>query len=287
MSGTASFVWEWEWVAPLGVALIVLELGYVAAWVRCGIHRRSTRRAWTLLAAFTGGLVAIALALMSPIGANDERLFSMHMLEHDLLIWIAAPLLLLGALPLLPDARQLPAALRRPLALLTHPALALGISSVMLWAWHAPAFYGLALTNPIVHEVEHVCFVGGYLLFWWPLIAPPMAVGRLHSNVARAVYLLAGATQSALLGAVILFRSSVIYSHYLHIPGATLSSVLVDQRLAGAIMWFPGAAVFALAAALAMKDGDTDRQEEYAAAPRSVRRTTPVGPSVRVPNTLQ
>ncbi|HEX5386764.1 MAG TPA: cytochrome c oxidase assembly protein [Gemmatimonadales bacterium] len=286
MSGTASFVWEWEWEAPLGIALILLELGYVAVWVGSGMRRRCTRRAWALLAAFTGGLGAIVFALMSPIGANDERLLSMHMIEHDLLIWIVAPLLLMGALPLLQSVRPRRAP-SRPLAIITHPALAWAISTVVLWAWHAPPLYGLALTNPIVHGVEHLWFVGGYLLYWWPLLAPPAAVGRLHSNVARVGYLLAGATQSALLGAVIMFRGSVIYSQYLHIPGATLSSALADQRLAGALMWFPGAVVFALAAALAIREGDTQSQEADAdAAPGSVKCMPPGGPSVRVSNTM-
>jgi len=280
MSGTVAFVWEWEWVAPLGVALIVVELGYIAAWVASGMHRRRTRHAWALLTAFTGGLAAIAVALMSPIGANDERLLSMHMLEHDLLIWLAAPLLLVGALPLLGDAQRLTGAVRRPLALLTHPALAWVISTVVLWTWHAPPVYGLALTNPIMHGVEHLWFVGGYLLYWWPLVAPPAVVGRLRSNTARAGYLLAGATQSALLGAVIMFRSSVIYSEYLHIPGATLSSALADQRLAGALMWFPGAVVFALAAALVLQEADAD------AARGPMKCTPPSEPSGRVTNTM-
>ena len=289
---SATFVWEWEWIAPLGVALIVLELVYIAAWWGSGMHSRRTRRAAAALAAFTAALATIALAIMSPIGANDERLFSMHMLEHDLLIWIAAPLLLLGVLPMLPDARRLPAGLRRTLAIVTHPALALVISTVMLWAWHAPGVYGLALTNQIVHEIEHLCFVAGYLLYWWPLVAPPMSVGRLRCNVGRAGYLLAGATQSALLGAVILFRSSVIYSQYLHIPEATLASALADQRLAGAIMWLPGAIVFALAAALAMSDGDTDGREEYTdavptSAPRTVIHGSQVGSLAGASNTLQ
>lgn len=285
MSGTVAIVGEWEWLAPLGIALIVLELGYVAVWVGSGMHRRRTRRAWALLAAFTGGLAAIAFALMSPIGANDERLLSMHMLEHALLIWIAAPLILVGALPLLRNVRRLPAPLRS-LAIITHPAPAWAISTVVLWAWHAPPAYELALTNPIAHGVEHLWFVGGYLLYWWPLVAPPTAVGRLHSNVARAGYLLAGATQSALLGAVIMFRSDVIYSQYLHIPGATLSSALADQRLAGALMWFPGAVVFALAAALAIQEGDAERQEADAAPPGPVKCTPPGGPSVRVSHTM-
>jgi putative membrane protein len=280
MSGTGAFVWEWEWVAPLGIALIVIELGYIAVWVGSGMRRRRARRAFALLAAFTGGLAAIAVALMSPIGANDERLLSMHMLEHDLLIWIAAPLLLVGALPLLGDARRLPEAVRRSLALLTHPALAWGISTVVLWTWHAPPVYGLALTNPIVHGVEHLWFLGGYLLYWWPLIAPPAVVGWLRSNTGRAAYLLAGATQSALLGAVIMFHSSVIYPAYLHAPGATLASALADQRLAGALMWFPGAAVFALAAALVLQEADAD------AARGPMKCTPPREPLGRITNTM-
>lgn len=287
MSGTVPLIWEWEWVAPLGVALVVIELGYIAAWVGSGIHRRRARRASALLAAFTGGLLAIAVALMSPIGANDERLLSMHMLAHALLIWIAAPLLLVGALPLLGDAERVPEALRRPLALLTRPTVAWGISTVLLWAWHAPPLYGLALSNPGVHGVEHLSFVTGHLLYWWPLIAPPGTVGRLRSNAARAGYLLAGATQSALLGAVIMFHRGVIYSEYLHVPGATLSSALADQRLAGALMWFPGTVVFALAAALAIQEGDTERQEADADADRGCVECTPSGgPSARVSNTV-
>jgi putative membrane protein len=119
--------------------------------------------------------------------------------------------------------------------------------------WHSPPAYDLALSNVAVHSVEHACLLVGYVLYWWPLIVPPSTIGGLHSNAARTGYLLAGATQSALLGAVIAFHGSVLYTQYLSAPGATLSSALVDQRLAGAIMWYPGAVVFAVAAALVIR----------------------------------
>jgi cytochrome c oxidase assembly factor CtaG len=251
--GIAGFVWEWNWQRPLLVVLTVVELGYIAVWAGSAIRGRRAHPSWTRLALFTSGLVAIALGIMSPIGANDERLLSMHMLEHDLLIWTAAPLLALGGLPLLTDGWRLPDALRRSLTFLTGPVVAWTISTVLLWGWHSAPAYGLALSNEGVHIVEHICLLVGSLLYWWPLIAPPATIGGLRSNAARAGYLLAGAMQSALLGALITFHGSVLYAQYLRAPGATVSSALADQQLAGALMWYPGAFVFAVAATLVIR----------------------------------
>ncbi len=247
------FVWEWEWELPLVVALIVAELIYLGLWRRGGIHRRPSHLPWAHLAAFTAGLAVIVIALLSPIGANDERLLSMHMVSHDLLTWIAAPLLLPGAVPLLGGADRLPTYARRMLVFLTHPVVVLAVSTVLLWAWHAPPAYELALADETLHGVEHICFLIGYVLYWWPLIVRPGMVGWLRGHLARAVHLVVGMMQSALLGALITFHGSVLYTGYLHAPGATPTSALADQRLAGALMWFPGAFVFAVAAIFVLR----------------------------------
>lgn len=136
---------------------------------------------------------------------------------------------------------------------LTYPVVAWTVSTLLLWIWHTPANYDRAVSSNAIHGFEHACFVIGYVIYWWPLIARPEEVGGLHTNAARAGYLLAGAMQSALLCALIMFHGSVIYLHYLDLPDLAGATSLAVQRLAGAIMLFPGAAVFALAAALVIQ----------------------------------
>jgi cytochrome c oxidase assembly factor CtaG len=245
--------WPTTWAVVIAW-VIVTEVVYVALWARGGLGPRRSHLGWGRLVAFTAGLVVIVVALMSPIGANDERCLSLHMVSHDLLIWIAAPLLLVGGVPVLRDTHRFPHALQRAVAILTNPVVALTISTALLWMWHRRAAYGLALESQVVHGVEHLCFLVGYLIYWWPLVVPPWEVGWLRGNTARALYLLAGMMQSSLLGALITFHGTVLYTEYLQAPGATPASALADQRLAGAIMWFPGAVVFASAAILVIRN---------------------------------
>ncbi len=246
----AGFVLEWEVAAPLVGALVAAEVVYLIAWVRKGAGEGSARRSWGHLALFTLGILSVVIALMSPIGANDERLLSMHMLAHDILIWITAPLLILGVLPLRGDLHRFPGLLRGAFAFLTRPVVALPASTALLWIWHAPPAYGRALENQQLHDFEHLCFLAGYLLYWWPLLAPSWQPGALRSDEGKVVYLLAGMTQSALLGALITFHATVLYPGYLRAPGVSAASVLADQRLAGMLMLIPGMVVFAVAAAI-------------------------------------
>lgn len=244
------FVWEWELATPLIAALVMVAITYVLAWARAARASAGERRLWWPLVLLGSGLVAIVIALLSPIGANDERFLSMHMLEHVLLIWFVAPLLIAGAAPLAGDLNRLPRLPRCALTILTRPVVAWAISTVLLWVWHAPSAYGLALRNPSVHHLEHLCFLGGYLLYWWPLLAREQQIGALRSDEARFAYLLAGMTQSALLGALITFHRTVIYDAYLRVPGVSAASALSDQRLGGMLMWIPGMLIFVLLAAL-------------------------------------
>ena len=245
----AGFTWAWSWDWATAVVVVVIELAYLAMWAGAG-STRHVHAAWMRLAAVTIGVVLIAANDMSPIGQHDEKFLSMHMIGHDVLIWLVAPLLVWGLVALFGVGGQLPDAMRQFLTLLTHPVVAWVLSTFLLWIWHAPANYDRALSNSAIHGFEHACFVVGYVIYWWPLIARPGEVGGLHTNAARAGYLLAGTMQSALLGALIMFHGSVIYSHYLNLPGLGGSSSLADQQLAGAVMLFPGVAIFILAAIL-------------------------------------
>ena len=240
-----SWAWSWEW-APAVVA-VVIELVYLAMWAGVGGTRRihATRMR---LVTVTIGAIIIAANDMSPIGQNDEKFLSMHMLGHAVLIWLVAPLMVWGLVTLFDIGGQPPKVARQFLAVITYPVVAWTVSTLLLWIWHTPANYDRAISNNALHGFEHACFVVGYVIYWWPLIAKPGPEGGLRTNAARAGYLLAGAMQSALLGALIMFHDSVIYSHYLNVPGLAGSSSLADQQLAGAIMLFPGVAIFLLAA---------------------------------------
>lgn len=251
----AGFTWAWHWDWATALVVAAIELAYLIMWAGVDGTRR-VHLPWVRLVAATAGVVAIALTDMSPIGVNDEKFLSMHMVGHDVYIWIAAPLMVWGLVPLFGAGDKLPTAMRQLLILLTHPVVAWVASTMLLWIWHLPVNYDRALSNRAIHGLEHACFITGYVIYWWPLIAAPGAVGGLHTNAARAGYLLAGAMQSALLGALIMFHGSVIYPHYLDLPGLAGSSSLADQGLAGAIMLFPGAAVFVLAAAFFIMPGN-------------------------------
>lgn len=253
MTSVAAFTWRWQWSTTIVAVLAAIELVYITLWAGVRIRVPHARLPLVRLIAFTAGVAAIVIADLSPIGANDEQFLSMHMLGHDLFIWIAAPLMVLGVQPLFDPPDRLPRVVRASVVFLTYPLVAWALSTALLWIWHSPANYDRALSNNMFHAFEHACFLVGYGIYWWPLIASSSILGGLHTNAARAGYLLAGAMQSALLGALIMFHDGVLYSHYLHLSGLAGSSVLADQRLAGALMLFPGAVVFSLAAVLVVR----------------------------------
>lgn len=260
-------LWSWEWRSDVSLVVLIAGLLYLFGWLRlrqAGHFRLATL--WRLLA-YLGGLLAIVSALMSPLDALQPFLFSIHMIQHEVLMFLAAPLILLGwpmpfALWGLPPylrrklgrllVRQ--GLLRRGLAFLVKPGIAFALSTGILWLWHLPAAYDAALASTWVHNLEHLSFFGVFLLYWWPLIGAPPQPSPLTTNAARGLYLLAGATQMALLGGLITLSDQVLYTHYLTVPRLTGLSALADQRLAGAIMWFPGPLIFGLAAVLAMRD---------------------------------
>jgi len=252
-TGSVAFVWRWERDPPFVAAIVVAELVYLVLWARGGIGSRRPRLTPRRLAAFTAAMAVMAIALLSPIAVNGERLLSMHMVEHDLLIWVVAPLVLVGVAPMLDRAERFPAIVRNAGGHLTRPLVAWVTSTILLWVWHAPLAYEWTLADETVHHIEHLSFLGAYLLYWWPLIGSSREMDSLRTNGARVAYLVAGMMQSALLGALITFHQSVLYTAYLHVPGVTPASALADQRLAGALMWFPGAIVFTVAAALVIR----------------------------------
>ncbi|MCC6315323.1 MAG: cytochrome c oxidase assembly protein [Thermomicrobiales bacterium] len=202
------------------------------------------------MAAAVLGLGVIALAVSPVVDEVADRSFSAHMLQHALLIYLAAPLLAL-AWPLV--ASRWPALARwRGTSLLMNPISAVVISTVALWLWHLPALYDFALEHEPVHILEHLAFIATFTLYWAVLVDGGVSP-KLASNEARALYLIAGAILTAPLGAILLFANQVIYSHYVDLLPPGGRTPLEDQQIGGAIMLFSGPLVYGLAAVLAMR----------------------------------
>lgn len=199
-------------------------------------------------AAYHGALLAIFVALVSPVDRLSERLFSVHMGQHELLMLVAAPLLAL-ARPLGPLLLGVPhrarAALvatgRRPgfragWAFLTAPLVALLLHAAARWAWHLPRLFDAALANRGIHALQHLCFLGTAGLFFWSLV---------HGRYGRAGYgvavlaVFATAAHTGLLGAILTLAPAPLYGAYVAQGRALGVDPLDDQALAGLVMWIP------------------------------------------------
>jgi putative membrane protein len=250
--------WSWD---PLVLGSLLLtgwaySVGVRVLWTRAGVGRGLSR--WNV-AAFSGGLLTLFVALISPLDGLSAALFSAHMVQHLLLILVAAPLLVAGR-PLLALLWALPLRWRRRVShaerqptlaafwrRLSHPAVAWLLAAVALWLWHLPLFYQAALRSNGLHAFEHVCLLATALLFWYVLIG---AGGRQRCGYAAAVaYLLAMGAQSSVLGVVLAF-SQPWYPAYAPSVAAWHLTLAQDQQIAGLIMWIPAGAIYLIAVLL-------------------------------------
>jgi putative membrane protein len=229
--------------------LLVLALAYAArvavVWGRS--HAGAGVRAWEVVA-FAGGWLALLVALASPLDPLAGLLFSAHMAQHELLILVAAPLLVLGR-PLVPLLWTLPRSARLALSaagrgspiaatwsFLTQPLVAWLLHAIALWAWHAPAAYEAALRSDFVHALQHLSFLGSASLLWWAIVHG--RYGRLGYGVAVLAVFTTGLHGGA-LGALLTVAPRVLYPHYEEAATAWGLSALEDQQVAGLVMWIP------------------------------------------------
>jgi putative membrane protein len=279
--------WNLDPLVMLGVSLTAgLYLGGIRAiWSRVGAGRGIT--CWQV-AAFFGGVLAIPVALVSPLDALGGSLFSAHMAQHLILTVVAAPLIVLGT-PLVPLLWSFPLSVRQrmirgwrsrrtmqsTLHLLSGPAFAWLLHTVALWAWHSPPLYTAALESRLVHIAEHVSLFGTALLFWWVL--SPMAGRRRLGHGAGILYAFTAAMQSGVLGVLILFSASPWYDIYSNRTGAWGLTPLEDQQLAGTLMWVPAgiayvsAGLWLFAGWLRQAERNVRAREEQALAGRTLQ----------------
>jgi putative membrane protein len=199
----------------------------------------------------------LLVALISPLDVLSDALFAAHMTQHELLMLVAAPLMVIGrpwiaflwSLPA-PLRNRMLAAVRRPPALrvwraLTHPLWVAGLLAATLWAWHVPWLFEAALRNQAVHALQHAMFFATSALFFFALVNG--RYGRVGYG-ASACFVFATAGHSGLLGALLTLGNRIWYP--LQSVGGLTYGVcpLEDQQLAGLIMWVPAGVILALVA---------------------------------------
>jgi putative membrane protein len=116
----------------------------------------------------------------------------------------------------------------------------------VLWAWHAPPLYQLAIESPAVHLAEHASFLGTGLLFWWSVL-PTSRSSRTRAGIGF-LSTFALTLQMGVLGALMTFAPTPWYPIY---EDRTLPwglTALEDQQLAGILMWVLGGMIYALVA---------------------------------------
>lgn len=204
-------------------------------------------------AAFAGAMVALFLAFVSPLDAMAGTLVSAHMVQHVLLVLVAAPLLAVSA-PGSAILRGTPAGARdaarvirravgldaRRLRVLRSPVSRWVLYVVTLWLWHASVIYGAAVENELVHILEHATFLGTALLIWSVILGPARA--RVSGGLALLGVFTLG-LQGIFLSALLTFAQEPWYVEYLSPPDGWGLDPLTDQQLAGLLMWFPGAII--------------------------------------------
>jgi len=244
----------WSWPLWPAVGIVVAGALYLRGWLVLQRTRARELPRWRAVC-FFGGLLALWIALASPIDALDDFLLSAHMLQHFMLMSVAPPLLVLGA-PLVPMLRGLPRWLIRGLRpvfasrvvhkvghVLVHPVFAWLVMNVAYLGWHVPQAFELTLRSEAWHNTEHMCFLFTSIAFWW-VIVEPWPSKRRWSRWMVIPYLLTADVVNTILSAVLTFSGKVLYPSYAAAERISSLTPLKDQILAGAEMWVLNSLVF-------------------------------------------
>jgi putative membrane protein len=252
-------LWTWNlepWLLfLLALSALAYAIGLRRLWGNAG---RGRGVSMPQACAFWTGWLSLVIALVSPLDPLGGRLFSAHMVQHELLMVVAAPLLVVGR-PLATWTWALSPAQRRTVGrlfqsrgwssvwtTLTDPLVAWALHALALWGWHIPTAFDAALQHEGLHILQHVSFLGTALFFWWSVLGhdPRGRYGPGHS----AAYLFTTMMHTSALGALLSLAPTPWYSPYIPLTGALGMDPVDDQQLGGLIMWVPAALAYVIAA---------------------------------------
>jgi putative membrane protein len=244
---------EWSF-EPWLLACLLLSgalyvLGVARLWRHAGAGRGVHKRR---ALAFGAAWLATAAALVGPLDALGNHLFSAHMLQHEALMVVAAPLFVIGR-PLGAWAWAMPPAWRRavgrffhrpawraPWLVVTGPLAAWIVHALALWLWHIPAWFEAALANETIHALQHASFLFGALLYWWSVFG----LGPRRNSGAAMASLFTTMIHTGALGALLTLSPVGWYPAYATRTLAYGLDPLEDQQLGGLIMWIPAGAAY-------------------------------------------
>jgi putative membrane protein len=212
------------------------------------------------IASYYLSILFLFIALVSPIDALSDELQSWHMIQHMIIMMIAAPLFVMGA-PLYVFLWGFSISWRKKITpiyrwlygyktgwyFFWQPLLLWGVYAFTMWIWHLPRFYEAALRNELLHDFQHISFFITSCLFWRLMLDP---IHRFKLKPALGIiYVFATSLHATLLGVFMALAPSVWYPFY---EGRTIKfnlSALEDQQLAGLIMWMPACMIYVLVSA--------------------------------------
>jgi putative membrane protein len=242
--------WEWDpfVVMPLATSFVLYGWGLARLWRKAGVGRGV--RPWQATA-FLAGWATLVAALVSPLHEYAEHLFTAHMIEHELLMAVAAPLLAVSR-PLAVFMRAFPRRTRPWLMRgakasavhwawrkLTTPVVATVLHAAAIWLWHIPGLLDGTILSEALHRLQHICFLVTALFFWWAILRRPRQTygeGSLHVFVTMV--------HTGLLGALLTLAPHLFYPLQTRDAPFFGLTPLEDQQLAGLFMWVPGGAIY-------------------------------------------
>jgi putative membrane protein len=241
--------WDVATLVGLAIAGLLYALGSRRLSAR-GVHVRRIEPI-----AFWAGWIALVAAVAPPIDAAAAMMFSAHMVQHELLMLVGAPLMIVGR-PIVPWLWALPDRMRPSAGAalnaagvttiwhwLTTPLIAWALHGLAIWVWHLPALYEGAIRHEGVHAFQHATFVGTAVLFWWGLVYG--RYGRAAYG-ASALYVFVTSVHTGVLGAMFTLSNAPYYALYAARAPQAGVDALADQQLAGLYMWIPAGAVLTL-----------------------------------------
>jgi cytochrome c oxidase assembly factor CtaG len=241
------------WWSDVAGAVLLALLALVYAVGQWQLARRARARRNGRSTSFWAGWATLAIALGPPLDRWSGVSFAAHMTQHELMMLVAAPLLVLArplgtlmwGLPGFVGAALTSHSLRRIGAWLATPLVAWLLHAVVLWAWHVPGAFESGLRSVAMHWLQHASFFAAAVIYWWSIFSSSAGLERkgmaLLSVFTTAVH-------TAVLGMLLTFSTQVWYPTYARVENPWALSAIEDQQLGGLIMWVPGGMVFIIAA---------------------------------------